>query len=278
MLIDTHAHLNFREFRDDARDIIDVTLKEDIWMILVGSSYKTSVRAVEYAQPYEEGVYAAVGLHPVHLENSVVSENKIEKYEFRIKAEDFQLDQYRKLAQDEKVVAIGEIGLDYYHLDPEKNISETKAKQKQAFQAQLDLACTLDLPVIIHCREAHLDMLEILKNFRKTDKSKNFRGVMHCFSGDLDLARKYFDLGLSISFTGLITFAHNWDKMICEMPLDKLLIETDCPYLTPVPHRGGRNEPRFVKYVAEKIANLRNIGLDEVAEATTRNARSLFQI
>lgn len=279
MFIDTHAHLNFNSFKDDADEIIQRCLAEQIWMINVGADYKTSRRALDYANRYEKGVYAAVGLHPMHL---FAFRAKTNDYDFYTRGEEFNYDAYEQLGKFEKVVAIGEVGLDYYHLDIGEDVNKIKARQKEAFWNQLLLARRLNLPVIIHCRQAHDDMITILRDFRKeykelipTDKPW---AVMHCFSGDEDLAWQYFNLGLIVSFTGLITFSSQWDDLIRKLPNDKFMIETDCPFLTPEPYRGQRNEPGLVKYVAKRIAEIKNLTLERVAEITTANARSFFNI
>lgn len=282
-LIDTHTHVNFSAFKEDADDVIRRTLKEDIGMIIVGSQYKTSKRALEYANKYEKGVYAAIGLHPVHLEDSV-SENEggDSDYKFRTRAEEFNYDNYEKLADFKKIVAIGEIGLDYYHINLKANVKQVKDKQKKVFYEQLILARNKDLPVIIHCRQAHDDMFNILQDFKNEYKhllpKDRAWGVMHCFSGDEDLAWKYFNLGLLISFTGLITFSKQWDNLIRKVPLDKIMIETDAPYMTPEPYRGHRNEPALVYYVAKHIADTREISIEKVAKITTDNAKKIFGI
>jgi len=279
MLIDTHSHVNFNTFRDDADSIIQETLLNKTWMVVVGSNYKTSKRALDYANKYEKGVYAAVGLHPTHLFDMQVSEND---YDYSTTKEDFNYSVYEKLAKFEKVVAIGEIGLDYYHLDTSKNIQEIKKVQKDAFLNQLILARNLDLPVIIHSRQAEDDTLNLLKEFKKEYKKlipKNKPwGVLHCYSGGEDLAWKYFDLGLIVSFTGIITFSKQWDDLIRKIPNDKYMIETDCPFLTPEPYRGKRNEPMLVYYVAKRIADIKSIEIEKVAEYTTRNAKKFFNI
>ncbi len=279
MFIDTHAHLNFNSFKDDADEIIQRCLAEQIWMINVGADYKTSRRALDYANRYEKGVYAAVGLHPMHL---FAFRAKTNDYDFYTRGEEFNYDAYEQLGKFEKVVAIGEVGLDYYHLDIGEDVNKIKARQKEAFWNQLLLARRLNLPVIIHCRQAHDDMITILRDFRKeykelipTDKPW---AVMHCFSGDEDLAWQYFNLGLIVSFTGLITFSSQWDDLIRKLPNDKFMIETDCPFLTPEPYRGQRNEPGLVKYVAKRIAEIKNLTLERVAEITTANARRFFNI
>jgi len=283
MFIDTHAHVNFAAFKDDAEEVIRRSLDNDTWMLLVGAEFKTSNRALHYANKYEKGVYAAIGLHPVHLEEGRVdSQEEDNSYNFVPRYEEFDYGSYEKLAKFEKVVAIGEIGLDYYHLDSSKDVSAVKKKQHEVFAQQLLLARSLDLPVIIHCRQAHDDLMEILQEFKKeyghiipTDRPW---GVIHCFSGDEDLAWKYFRLGLLISFTGLITFSKQWDDLIRKIPLDKIMIETDTPYMTPEPYRGERNEPVLVQYVAKRIADIKSLKIEKVAEVTTRTARELFRI
>jgi len=283
MLIDTHAHVNFAAFKDDADEVIRRSLDNETWMILVGSENKTSNRALAYANKYEKGVYAAVGVHPIHLEEQALSNNDENgEYNFMSRAEEFDYGVYEKLAKFEKVVAIGEIGLDYYHLDQTKNVPAIKKKQQEIFAKQLFLARSLDLPVIIHCRQAHDDLLLILQEFKK-EYSEMIPvdrpwGVIHCFSGDEDLAWKYFKLGLLISFTGLITFSKQWDDLIRKTPLDKMMVETDTPYMTPEPYRGQRNEPLLVQYVAKRIADIKNIKIEKVAEITSATARSLFKI
>lgn len=285
MLIDTHCHLNFAAFKDDADEVIHRSLDNNTWMILVGSEYKTSNRALSYANKYQRGVYAAVGLHPIHLEDMRVEnddENGEGEYNFIARAEEFNYDNYEKLAKFEKAVAIGEIGLDYYHLDPSGDLPAIKHKQQEVFVQQLLLAQNLDLPVIIHCRQAHDDLLSILTDFKK-EYGKSLPGdrpwgVIHCFSGDEDLAWKYFNLGLMISFTGLITFSQQWDDLIRKTPLDRIMIETDAPYMTPEPFRGKRNEPLFVQYVAKRIADIKGLPIERVADKTFANAKALFRL
>lgn len=279
MLIDTHAHINFNAFKADGDEVIRRALAEETWMILVGAEAKTSKRALEYANRYEKGVYAAVGLHPMHTQEQ---EARGEDYNFTTREEEFSYDVYEKLAQFKKVVAVGEIGLDYYHIDIRFDASEVKQKQKEIFWRQLELAKNLKLPVIIHCRQAHDDMLSILKKFRNEHKDALPKdkpwGVMHCFSGDEELAWQYFSLGFNISFTGLITFSAQWDDLIRRLPGDKFMIETDCPYMTPEPFRGQRNEPALVKKVAERIAAIKNLSFERIAELSAANAKRLFKI
>ena len=279
MLIDTHCHLNFRSFKDDADEIIQEALAANVRMIIVSVESKTSKRAIEFATKYESGVYATVGLHPIHL---VKLEARDEDYDFVTSGEDFDYELYKRLASTKEVVAIGETGLDYHHIPQGADLLAAKEKQRSVFLSQLALARELDKPAIIHCREAHEDMLAALKEVKK-ERRGNFPtdrswGVMHCFTGDLDLAWEYFSLGLSISFTGLITFNRQWDGLIRKLPLDKFLIETDAPFMAPVPHRGKRNLPIYVVEVARKIAEIKNIPLEKVANISTENAKKLFGI
>jgi TatD DNase family protein len=280
-LIDTHSHVNFKSFSDDAEEVILNSLNNGIGMILVGGNFKTSRRALDLANKYERGVWAAVGLHPVHLEDEVeVSESGREV--IRVRAEEFNYDNYHKLASFEKVVAIGEIGLDYYHLKLNDNLSDAKKKQKEVFWQQLLLARNLGLPAIIHCRVAHDDMLSTLKKFKESNKELicpgEEWGVLHCFSGDENLAWQYFSLGLLIFFTGLITFSRQWDSLIRKIPADKFMIETDCPFMTPEPFRGHRNEPLLVSYVAEKIAEIRGVSPEKIAEISLANSKRFFSL
>lgn len=281
MLIDTHAHLNFNAFKDDSESVIRKSLSNDVWMILVGSEFKSSNRALNLANKYQKGVYASVGLHPIHLDDSLIEDQKaVGDYSFNGRKEEFSYQAYKNIAKFQKVVAIGETGLDYYHLNPNKDVLQLKKQQQNTFIEQLKLARELDLPVIVHCRQAHDDVLDILSDFKKKMKISNDRpwGVIHCFSGDEDLAWKYFNLGLFISFTGLITFSKTWDDLIRKVPLSKIMIETDSPYMAPEPFRGKRNEPSLVKYVAQRIAEIKNISFDRVAQVSSDNAKYLFSI
>ncbi len=274
MLFDTHAHLNFEAFNDDWREVAKRAQDAGIKIINVGSNLETSKKAVAIAEEFPEGVYAAVGLHPIHDLD-----------------ENFDIAEYEKLAAHPKVVAFGEVGLDYYHLPqtirPEeagsmaagrqvKTPGDIKEIQKEVLTAFLDLSGKLKLPTIVHCREAHEDMIKLLEGF---DKPRGFdaRGVMHCFSGSWEEALRYLDLNFLISFTGVITFAHYEGEALAKVPLNKIMVETDCPYLTPEPYRGGRNEPAYVEYVAREVARVKNISYEEVVQQTTENALCLFR-
>ncbi len=255
MLIDTHAHLNFPAFKNDAEEVIKRSLNNNVWLINVGSQYGTSKRAVEIAEEYKEGVYAAIGLHPIYSKDG------------------FQYEKYKELAESKKVVAVGEIGLDY-----KAEYVLFKEKQKEVFLKQIDLTRELDLPIIFHCRMAHHDLLDII--------DANLRGVIHCFTGTWEEAQRYLEMGFYLGFNGII-FKLNLDEIIQKAPLEKILVETDCPFLTPPQEEGPasakssagkRNEPFFVKYVAEKIAKIKGLGYKEISRVTTENAKKLFKI
>ncbi len=293
MLIDTHAHVNFNAYKDDGDEVVRRALAEGTWLINVGSEKDTSRRAVEYATRYDTGVFAAVGLYPGNLVTQEYEE-KVggEKIKISSAAEIFDEQYYFNLARQAKVVAIGEIGLDYYRNGAAKEL------QQKVFKQQLALAKSLNKPVMIHCREAHDDLIEILSDYSyssseaegriekfslrqaqgKLSSNNKIRGVIHSFSGTLAQAQEYLSTGFHLGFNGIITFAHDYDEVIKVMPFDKILLETDCPYLTPVPLRGKRNEPSYVRYVAQKVAELRGVSFEEVAEVTTINAKKLFGI
>lgn len=275
MLIDTHAHLNFNAYKDDLDEVIKRSLDNKVWMINIGSQYETSKKAVKITEQYEKGVYAAVGLHPIHLSDGIFK-TKIdqEEIEFQTREEDFDYQKYKELAQSKKVAAIGEIGFDYwYKPKTKKKLAEFKQKQKEVFLQQLELARELSLPVIFHCRTAHDDLLETL-NFQVL--SFKLRGAIHCFTGNWQQAERYLEMGFYLGFNGII-FKLDLDGIIKKTPLEKILIETDCPYLTPPPME-GRNEPLYIKYVAEKIAGIKGLSFERLADVTTRNARELFKI
>lgn len=273
MLIDTHAHLNLPAFDDDWKETAKRALDAGIWIINVGDNLETSKKAVAIAEEFPEGVYAAVGLHP-----SEVFEER------------FDIDEYKKLAAHPKVVALGEVGLDYYRLPetirPEggggavggrqiKSPEEIKNLQKEVLLEFLKLGEEERLPIIIHCRDAHEDMINLLENFNRAP-GPDARGVMHCFSGSFDEAKRYLNLGFLISFTGIITFSKFDQEILKKIPENKIMVETDCPYLTPEPHRGKRNEPLFVEFVAKELARARGDAYESVVEKTTENAKRLF--
>lgn len=278
MFIDTHAHVNFNSYRDDSDEVIRRSLDNEVWMINIGSQYSTSKRAVEMAERYEKGVFAAVGLHPLHLETGLVKiKDDREEIQFPTIEERFDYEQYKKLAQSLRVVAIGEIGLDYYWKPKTKSkLALFKEKQMDVLFQQMDLAKELGLPVLFHCRTAHDDLLKVLEH-KFSDTNYKLNGTIHCFTGTWEQAQKYMDMGFYLSFNGII-FKMNLDEVIEKTPIERILLETDCPYLVPPEAPSKRNEPIYVKYVAEKIAKIKNVSYEKVAEITTQNAKKLFKI
>ena len=275
-MIDTHAHLNFNAFKDDHEEAIRRCADQKVGVINVGSEYKTSKRAVEMAEKHEN-MWAAIGLHPGHLSEHEIDDG--EGHLIKSTQERFDREKYLELAKSKKVVAIGETGLDYFRIthSVERGTEELKKLQKETFIQEIELAVELDLPVAVHCREAYKDVLEILTEQNKK-YGKKLGGVMHSYLGRLSYAQEFNKLGFSVAFNGIITYARDYDKVIKNIDPKYILTETDCPWLTPVPHRGERNEPAYVKFVAEKIAEIRNIDYSEIEKATTENAKVLFGI
>lgn len=291
MLIDTHAHVNFSGFKEDAVEVIQRALDAGVQVINVGTQIDTSKEAVEMAERFSANgrVYAVIGLHPVHTYSQELDE---EETHFKTREEEFDYELYKALALNEKVVGIGECGLDYFRL-PEvnlesgiKNHEEIKKVQKQAFLDQIKLAKELDKTLVIHSRsskgtdDACLDILEILKNdLALSSKPSTLRFVLHSYTGSPEVAAKFVEIGAYISFNGIITFdkTGNQEAVLKVVPDDKIVLETDCPYLTPVPMRGKRNEPLFVKHVAEKVAQVKGLSIQEIEGMTSANASRLFK-
>ncbi len=283
-LIDTHCHVNFNAYTQDADQVIAHAQAAGVGMINVGTNYTTSVKSVALADQ-TDGMWAAIGLHPIHLAKAITETAQFggQDYSFTTKSETFDKRQYFQLAQrSSKVVAIGESGLDYFHLDdfkaPDMTPEQFVALQKETLYEILTLGRELELPHIFHCRDAYDDFADLVIDFR--DGSDDVRGVVHCFTGDLDQARRMLGLGFYIGFTGIVTFpnARELQEVARFVPLDRLLLETDSPYLAPQPIRGQRNQPAAVAHVAETIAQLKGIDYEAVCSQTTANAVQLFQL
>ncbi|MCY6959202.1 TatD family hydrolase [Clostridium brassicae] len=253
MIFDSHAHYDDESFNEDRESVIKELMKNGIVGVLnCGASAKGMRDSVKLAEKYDI-FYAAVGIHP---ENA---------YEFT----DEVIDEIKKFAKEDKVKAIGEIGLDYYwEENPPKDV------QKKAFRKQMEIAKELNLPVIIHDREAHKDTLEIMKEFPEV------KGVVHCFSGSVEFARECLRLGYYIGFTGVVTFknARKILEVAGEVPLDRILVETDCPYMAPVPYRGKRNRSEYIEYIIEKIAEIKQISIEDIQHITIDNVKNMLNI
>jgi len=248
--IDSHCHLNDKQFQFDLNDVIDRSIDSGvIAMICVGTDIKSSESAIKIAEA-NDCVFATCGVHPHDAENT--------ESDYLKHLEDF--------SKHEKVLAVGEMGLDYHY-----NFSDPKI-QKKVLSEQLEMAKSLNLPSIIHNRESDSDLIKII------DEIANYNAVVHCFSSDLEMAKKLLKLGLKLSFTGMVTFVKPLKSIIANIPLNNMMIETDSPYLAPVPYRGKRCEPSYVKTIAEGIASIQNKNVSEVAALTTKTAVNFFNI
>jgi len=248
-LIDTHSHIYYDKYTD-INEVLDRARDNNISKIIcVGVDIESSYKSINLAEKYDM-IYATAGFHP--HESKDAKKNYIKELE--------------NLLSHKKVVALGEIGLDFFYKHSDK---ET---QINIFEEQLLLAKSMNIPCIIHNRESDKELINSI------NKTKNNNGVIHCFASNLDFAKKLIKLGFHLSFTGLITFAEELKHVIENIPIEKIMVETDSPYLTPIPHRGKRNEPYMVKYIAMEIAKIKNISFEEVATKTTKTAKKFFDI
>ena len=283
---DAHTHVNFAAYKDDREQTILRAKDAGVGMNVVGTQLDTSSAAVALAERYDN-VYATIGLHPVHTTKSYHdvkelgpsfaedSKGKGGQEGFTSRGEVFDAAVYEALGKSPRVIAVGECGLDYYRSE-----ESTKAVQKDAFIQQIELANRLEKPLMLHIRpalhslgdggNAYDDALEIIKAHAKV------RGDVHFFAGDWSIAKKFLDIGFTLSFTGVITFTHDYDEVVKNAPLDMLLSETDAPYVTPVPHRGKRNEPAYVIEVVRTIAMIKGEDMERVSEQLLANARRVF--
>jgi len=275
-MIDTHCHVQFNAYKDDAETVMKKCQDAGMILNIVGSQQTTSARAVEYAQKYDFA-FATIGVHPVHLFPTFVDEAESG---FHSRQETFDYEYYKTLAQNKKVVAIGECGLELYHLPEGYTKEEVLTKQTETFLLQYKLAKEMNLPLVIHVRDAHQEMIDLLKTLPGP-----INGVVHCYTGDWNYGQQYLALGLHLGFTGVVTFAPKKTnpqpqldllEVVKNVPLDRMVIETDSPYLAPQAYRGQRAEPWMVVEVAKKIAEIKNLGLEEVDNLTTENATKLF--
>ncbi len=265
---DAHTHVNFVAYNDDREATILRAKDAGVALNVVGTQLDTSKAAVALAEKYGN-VFATIGLHPIHTSKSYHDEKELGEggKEFTSRGEVFDMATYEELGKSPRVIAIGECGLDYFRLE-----EKTKEVQKEAFIQQIELANTLGKPLMLHIRNAYDDALEVLKAHAKV------KGDVHFFAGDWATAKKFLDFGFTLSFTGVITFTHDYDEVIKSAPLDMLLSETDAPYVTPAPHRGKRNEPAYVELVVRKIAEIRGEDFEKVSQQILENACRVFGI
>lgn len=256
MLIDTHAHVYHSRFDGEIPDVISRAKDAGVDVIIMPAIDVASIRHAIELSVANDGLYAMAALHPSEIKN----------------ATDADFDSMRELAGHPKVVAIGESGLDYYW---DRSFDD---RQQEFFRRHIHLAVESDLPLILHNREATDDLLRILEEERRDlSDAARIRGILHCFVDDAGTAHRAADLGFLVGIGGIATFKNsNLDEVVRELPLDQIVLETDAPFLAPDPHRGKRNEPAYLRIVAENVARIRNLSLDEVAQATSRNARRVF--
>ncbi len=278
--LDAHTHVQFSAYNDDREEVIRRARDAGVRMVNVGTQRDTSRAAVELAEKHE-GLYAAIGLHPVHTSASFHDASELGGGEgakaFTSRGEVFDIEYYRALARHPKTVAIGECGLDYFHFNESESREEQVRKQKAALLAQIALSGEVKKPLMIHCRDAFADLIAFLTEHRAQLSDVN-PGILHFFTGTSDETRALLDLGFSFTFGGVITFARSYDEIIKLIPPDRLLSETDAPYVTPAPYRGKRNEPAYVVEIVKKLAELKNVSVDEMRGQIAENAERIFGI
>lgn len=281
-LIDSHAHLHFPAFDVDGTAVLQRARENGISLITVGTKFATSVSGIAFAEQHD-GVWCTIGLHPGHVhDHSFVDEHE-ESVSKPTPEHEFDAARYEALVSHPKVVAIGEFGLDYSRVPDGMDVEVFKEDQRRVARQQLQFATTHNKPVVIHCRGgatadvtgAHDDMRKlIVEEIARGGITRS--GVIHCFTGTADDAKQYAELGFLVSITGIVTFGKSVAEAVKMIPLEQMMIETDCPYLSPVPLRGQRNEPANVALVAQAIADLKGVAFDEVARVTAANAVRLF--
>jgi TatD DNase family protein len=279
MLIDTHAHLNFKDYQEDFDQVIKRAVKEGVGKIIcVSSNLADSEKAIKIAQRYPGIVFPAVGIHPQQTDQ----ENKMSA-EKQIKA-------LSKLAENKEVVAIGECGLDYSPASPDASqdglappAEKDRTKEEQVFllKEQIKIAKKLNLPILIHSRKAFTDVIQIIKQFtnhRSLITDHQLTGVFHCYSAGKKGIKQVEEIGFLFGIDGNLTYDEGLQNVFTKIPLEKILLETDCPFLSPEPHRGLRNEPQNVKIMAQCLARIKGVSFEEISRVTTKNAENLFKI
>ena len=264
---DIHSHVNDVRFDEDRSVVLDRMQECGVSAIMVGTDFMSSKQAATMASFIDRGVYATIGVHPIDDRN-----------------EKFNEELFTDLVNSRGVVGIGECGLDYSRLHDVIDVAVEKTRQHDLFESQIDFAILHDLPLMIHCRDsdksiadAHVDVLAVLKS-KKNSAHERLRGNIHFFSQTIDIARQYFDLDFTISFTGVITFSREYDEVVRTAPLERIMSETDCPYVTPTPYRGKRNEPVYVEEIVKKIAEIRGEDFEKVRVTLVQNALRVFKI
>lgn len=274
-MIDAHCHIQFQAYNDDREVVIERTKKAGVTMIAVGTKISTSVNAIALAEKHKDWIWATVGFHPTHVNKLTYYHDKSE--EGAGAPEEFDIKKLSELAARPQVVAIGECGLDYFRLDGDR--AEIIKKQKEAFEAQIALASELQKPLMLHCRasrgtdDAYEDLYEILEH-----RSLNIPRILHFYAGSPAVTKKFVDAGYYFTFGGVITFGDDYDEIVKYIPMDRIMLETDAPYVAPAPYRGARNEPWYVIETAKKLAALKKLSQDKVVDETSKTTTTIFNL
>ncbi len=275
---DAHAHVQFAGYDADRDAVIARAQDADVWMMNVGTQYDTSRNAIMLAEGYPDGMYAAIGLHPIHTSRSYHDAKELGGGEvakaFTSRGEIFDTNRYRALALHPKTLAIGECGLDFFRFNDDESREGQVEKQKDALRAQIALAAEADKPLMIHCRNAFADLIDMLT----ADREKLRPGVIHFFTGTAHDAEALLKLGFSFTFGGVVTFARDYDEAIRIIPVEKILSETDAPYVAPAPYRGKRNEPAYIVETVKTLAQLKHVSPEEMKRQIWENAKRIFKI
>ncbi len=280
MTIDTHCHIHFKAFENNRDEVVARCKEKEMILNLVGTQQSTSKKGVEMAEKYD-WMYATIGLHPIHIHEVDVHE---ETTNFTSRGEDFDPEFYRELAKNPRVIAVGETGLDKFHIPKDQSEELILSAQKEVFKKHYDVASEFGLPLVMHVRDAHNEMIELLREIKK-EKGSLIRGVVHCYTGNWAEAEQYLELGFNLGFTGVVTFPAKktnpqpqleLEKVLQNIPLDRILVETDAPFLAPQAYRGEQCEPWMVEEVIKKFATVRGLSIDEMTSQINKNTLDLF--
>jgi len=287
--IDVHAHVNFPDYEKDREEVVRRALDAGVWMINVGTTLQSSRDIVALAEKYEKGIYSIVGLHPTHVScehdtnegseghGGIVGQDGFSNSYSHEYHERFDVAAFEPLVAHPKTVAIGECGLDVFRLDPRYDKAEVLRLQEEDFRKQIGLALKYDKPIMIHARGSYGRILEIIDEYLNRSGVR-LRGNAHFFAGTVEEAKAFLDRGFTLSFTGVITFAKQYKELVEFIPLERMLSETDCPFVTPVPFRGQRNEPLYVREVVSKIADIKALDVETVKKMLFSNAVREFRL
>lgn len=280
MMIDTHCHIHFKAFENNRDEVIARSKEKDMILNLVGTQQSTSKKGVELAEKYD-WMYATIGLHPIQIHEVDVYE---ETTNFTSRGEDFNPEFYRELAKHPKVIGVGETGLDRFHIPKDQSEELILSAQKEVFRKQYAVAEEFGLPLVMHVRDAHDEMIALLEDIKK-EKGSLIRGVVHCYTGNWTEAEKYLELGFNLGFTGVVTFPAKknnpepqleLERVLQNIPLNRILVETDAPFLAPQAYRGEQCEPWMVEEVLKKFAVVKNMNIDEMTAQINKNTLELF--